>query len=119
MTLPRGPMFVERASYRRRRLMDGARILPMAGFALCMLPVLWTDAAGANVAAEAVYLFVLWCGLIVVAAVLARPLRSGLQRDAPLDAVTGATPPAQEPTGATPQERGTQWPEERPAEPPR
>ncbi|WP_333829675.1 hypothetical protein [Pararhodobacter sp.] len=89
MSAPRGTVFLERDSYRRRRIMDGARILPVAGFVLILLPVLWSFGNGANIAAEAVYLFVLWCVLIGAAAILARPLRSGLKRDTP-----PALPPA-------------------------
>lgn len=91
MTPPRGTVFLERDSYRRRRIMDGARILPVAGFVLILLPVLWSFNTGANIAAEAVYLFVLWSALIVVAAVLSGPLRSGLKRET-LPPVSPATP---------------------------
>lgn len=83
MSPPRGTIFLERDSYRRRRIMDGARILPVAGFVLILLPVLWSFNAGANIAAEAVYLFALWTGLIVVAAILSGPLRAGLKREHP------------------------------------
>ena len=34
MKPPRAPLFLERETYRRRRIMDGARILPVAGFAI-------------------------------------------------------------------------------------
>jgi len=81
MSPPRGTVFLERGSYRRRRVMDGARILPVAGFVLILLPVLWAFDNGANIAVEAVYLFVLWTLLIVVAAVLAGPLRNVLKRE--------------------------------------
>mgnify|MGYP001219927698 CR=1 FL=1 len=83
MTSPRGTVFVERDSYRFRRIMDGARILPVAGFVLILLPVLWSFRSGANIAAEAVYLFALWTALILVAAILSRPLRAGLKRERP------------------------------------
>jgi len=83
MTPPRGAVFLERGTYRRRRVMDGARILPVAGFVLILLPVLWSYENGSNVAAEAVYLFVLWCVLIILAAILARSLRPALKRDTP------------------------------------
>ncbi|KPQ08381.1 MAG: Branched-chain amino acid transport protein (AzlD) [Rhodobacteraceae bacterium HLUCCA12] len=79
----RTPSRLERGAYRRRRIMDGARMLPVAGFVLILLPVLWSDDSGDNVAAEAVYLFGLWCVLIAAAAILSRPLRAGLGREGP------------------------------------
>lgn len=68
------PMFLERQSYRRRRLMDAARLLPLLGALLFAVPLLWpgADAAGGD-AAEPVrlsgailYIFAVWGGLIAV-----------------------------------------------------
>jgi len=102
MKPPRGPLFLERETYLRRRVMDGARILPVAGFVLVLLPVLWSRADGSNIAAEAIYLFVLWCALILAAAILARPLRSGFKRDALAPArPVPRVPPAPPPEAAT------------------
>jgi len=99
MTPPRGTVFLERDTYRRRRVMDGARILPVAGFVLILLPVLWSYEDGSNIATEAVYLFVLWCVLIILAAILARFLRPSLKRDSAPPAlplrVAGADEPMQ------------------------
>ena len=72
-----GPLFVERRKYRRRRLMDAARILPVAGFVLLMLPMLWARGDGSGIAGEAVYLFAVWALLVLAAALLARPLGKG------------------------------------------
>ena len=111
MNPPRGTVFLERDSYRRRRIMDAARILPVAGFVLILLPVLWSFDTGARIAAEAVYMFVLWCALIVVAAVLSRPLRAGLQREAQGGAGGGGTgleqAPERGPEPGTKPERGS------------
>ena len=74
----RAPLFVERDAYRRRRLMDGARILPAAGLIALLLPVLWVASGGTDTAAEALYLFGLWAGLIGAAAALSRALRAEL-----------------------------------------
>ena len=78
---PRSPLFYERETYRRRRIMDGARILPVAGFVLVLLPVLWTQSGKLGTAGQALYLFALWLALIGAAAILARPLRSALRRE--------------------------------------
>ena len=109
MKPPRAPLFLERETYRRRRIMDGARILPVAGFVLILLPVLWTrggdtgpatgPATGSptgpatGTAAEAVYLFALWLVLILVAALLARPLRAAIRRDGASPLAPGQTAP--------------------------
>ncbi|GAB4258830.1 MAG: hypothetical protein Kow0013_01010 [Pararhodobacter sp.] len=83
MKRPRPPLFLERDTYRRRRLMDGARVLPVLGLVLMLLPVLWTQGGRMGTAGEAVYLFGLWLALIVAAALLAGPLRNALRRDVP------------------------------------
>lgn len=93
MAKTRPPLFVERQSYRRRRLMDGARILPVVGFVLMLLPVLWTQGGRMGTAGEAIYLFVLWLSLIVVAALLSRQLR----RDTPRGGTDEGARPAQPP----------------------
>ncbi|MFN3954658.1 MAG: hypothetical protein ACK4LQ_09400 [Pararhodobacter sp.] len=80
---PRGPLFLERDTYRRRRVMDGARILPVAGFVAILLPALWARGDGSSMAVEALYLFALWAVLVLAAALLSRPLGSGYKRDAP------------------------------------
>ncbi len=86
MKSPRAPLFLERQTYRRRRLMDAARILPVLGFVLILLPVLWSGSGdpasgGIGTAAEAVYLFGLWLVLILAAALLSRALRAALRRE--------------------------------------
>jgi len=78
---PSAPLFLERQTYRRRRIMDAARVLPVLGFILILLPVLWTQSGGLGTAGEAVYLFALWFGLIVIAALLSKPLKNALHRD--------------------------------------
>jgi len=75
MSGQRAPLFLEREYYRRRRLMDAARILPVLGLVLFLLPALWRRAGDPNTAGEAIYLFVVWAMLILAAALLARPLR--------------------------------------------
>jgi hypothetical protein len=74
----RAPLFLNRDSYRRRRVMDAARLLPLFGAALLLMPVLWAE--GHSTAMGAVYLFVAWLGLIVTAAILSRRLSEPLRR---------------------------------------
>jgi peptidoglycan/LPS O-acetylase OafA/YrhL len=100
MNTRRSPLFLERENYRRRRLMDGARVLPVLGFVLILLPVLWTQGGQMGTAGEAVYLFLLWLGLIIAAALLARPLRAAMSREAPRqsDAVRQSAAPESNPS---------------------
>ncbi|MPL84598.1 hypothetical protein SDC9_30563 [bioreactor metagenome] len=77
--MPRGagqPLFLARRSYRRRRMMDGGRVLPLLGAVLLLLPGLWHSDGGnwPGTGAGGIYLFLVWCGLILAAFGLARGL---------------------------------------------
>lgn len=65
------PVFLARNSYRLRRVADAARVLPVLGFVLLILPVMWQ---GGRTAQGIIFLFSVWLGLIIAAALLARPL---------------------------------------------
>lgn len=73
MPQSRQPLFLARASYRKRRLRDGARLLPLFGALLLLVPLLWPD-AGRAVAAHWAFVFAVWAGVIVIAALLSRKL---------------------------------------------
>jgi uncharacterized membrane protein YgdD (TMEM256/DUF423 family) len=77
--LGEAPLFLARANYRRRRLMDAARLLPVLGWILFMVPLLWfaegSEIAGARTAVGGLYIFAVWGVLILCAACLSRPLR--------------------------------------------
>ena len=70
------PLFLPRARYRRRRLRDAARLLPVFGAFLILLPILWSPATtqGSDTGPDGIYLFAVWAGLIALAFVLSRPL---------------------------------------------
>lgn len=72
MARPPEPLFLERRSYRRRRIGDAAKMLPVAGAVLFLMPVLWASSTGT--AAGMVYLFLVWALLILVMVVLSRKL---------------------------------------------
>lgn len=87
---PSEPLFLERQSYRRRRLMDGARVLPAVGAVLFMFPVFWAGPGGEGTARTAmggVYVFLVWSVLITAAAVISHRLVRN--QDAPADPVQG------------------------------
>ena len=89
MRRPGTPLFLQRLPYRRRRRVDAARLLPVLGMFLLLLPMLWTpeDGGGRRTALDGVYLFLVWGGLIGVARLLAPglvapdPLAGGQRRD--------------------------------------
>ena len=85
------PVFLERRNYRRRRMMDALRLLPILGVLLWMLPLFWPTTADGPTAPEPVplstavtYVFVVWLALIASACslwTLLRP-RPGMDEDA-------------------------------------
>jgi hypothetical protein len=80
----RTPLFLAPDGYRRRRLMDAARMLPLAGAFLFFLPLLWPRLpAGAGTAAAGLYLFAVWALLILAAQRLSRPILSAAEAGAP------------------------------------
>lgn len=77
MSPPRNQVFLEKRSYQMRRLGDAARLLPVLGLILMLLPVFWgPETAGEPrlTAWDGVYLFTVWFGLIGLAAFLSRKL---------------------------------------------
>ena len=69
--MARPPVFLERARYRRRRLGDAARLLPVLGAALFAFPLLW--GAHRTVGGLA-YVFGAWGVLILLAVLISRLL---------------------------------------------
>ncbi|MDJ0827726.1 MAG: hypothetical protein QNJ16_19735 [Rhodobacter sp.] len=76
MSRPPATVFLERRSYRRRRLTDAARMLPLVGALLFLVPLLWAggDDSAARTAAGGVFIFAVWGALIVIAGALSRHL---------------------------------------------
>ena len=76
MKRPQPPLFLERRAYRRRRAMDAARLLPVVGAVLLLIPLLWapqlTEAPDTAVGGQ--YIFAVWLGLIVAAFLVTRKL---------------------------------------------
>ena len=83
MSAKRGPVFVQRRTYRRRRIADAARLLPLLGAILFIVPLLWNGGAGdtARTAHVLLYLFVVWVVLVGLAAILSRHLEPDKDQD--------------------------------------
>lgn len=69
--------FLDKRSYRQRRVRDAARILPLFAFVLMMLPLMWPRAQADQslTSSGIVYLFGLWAALVVAAFAISRVLR--------------------------------------------
>ncbi|QBJ23540.1 hypothetical protein [Haematobacter massiliensis] len=65
------PVFLARQTYRMRRVVDAARVLPALGLMLFLLPLLWKEA---SLAAVGLYVFAVWLLLIVAALAMSRRL---------------------------------------------
>lgn len=72
-------IFLERRTYRKNRLQDAARLLPVLGMILFFGPVFITEDSGSesapSLAMWLVYCFVVWLVLIVVTALVSRALK--------------------------------------------
>ena len=78
MRRPRRPLFLARAPYRRRRLRDAARLLPVVGLLLLILPLFWATEARLTLrSGDVIWFFLVWAALIALAAAFAPGLRSG------------------------------------------
>ena len=79
MARPPEPIFLERQSYRRRRLADAARFLPWLGAVLLVFPALWGDGTAADppgTASRGIYVFAAWAVLVAAAGLISRRLVS-------------------------------------------
>jgi VIT1/CCC1 family predicted Fe2+/Mn2+ transporter len=73
------PLFLARQTYRRRRLGDAARLLPVLGAFLVLAPVLLTP--GSVTTSTMTFIFLVWVALIVAAFVLSRYLGADTGED--------------------------------------
>lgn len=82
MRRPKRPLFLARAPHRRRRLRDAARLLPVLGAFLLLLPLLWAPEARMSLSSgDVIYFFSVWLLLIGLAAAFAPGLRGGGDAD--------------------------------------
>lgn len=77
MTRKTGQVFVEKRTYRQRRLADAARLLPILGAGLFALPLLWKgdgSETGMRTVSVMLYLFLAWIFLFGASAIISRRL---------------------------------------------
>lgn len=86
-------VFLERSTYRRRRLIDAMRLLPLLGLGMWFLPLLWNAQASETPMSHAVlYVFGVWLFLVVVAGIMAVLIaRRNSDADEPAEADGPAT----------------------------
>ena len=75
-------VFVEKRTYRQRRMADAARLLPILGGGLFMLPLLWKgnpEEAGTRTVSVMLYLFLAWFFLAGASAIISRRLSHGAE----------------------------------------
>ncbi|SLN43172.1 hypothetical protein ROJ8625_02134 [Roseivivax jejudonensis] len=77
-------VFLERRTYRQRRLRDAARLLPVLGLFAWTVPLLWPRGdAAPGTAAALTYLFAVWAALVIAGASLSVLLSRGVDDDEP------------------------------------
>jgi VIT1/CCC1 family predicted Fe2+/Mn2+ transporter len=81
MARGRPPIFLQPEPYRQRRLIDAARLLPVFGTFLVLVPCLLLPRGFAGTTgALMIYLFLVWSLLIVFAAMITRYIRKAEAR---------------------------------------
>lgn len=95
MAKPQRALFLERRTYRRRRLADLARLLPVIGLVLLMVPLLWDEGSGGMPTSRAIiWIFGVWVALVAISAWLA-----SRRLETELDSQGAPRPIAAEPGG--------------------
>ncbi|MCB5409730.1 hypothetical protein [Pseudogemmobacter faecipullorum] len=79
----RRPVFLAHNPYRRRRLRDAARLLPVVGAFLMILPMLWSPAGSGSrlLSGDVIWFFLIWALLILAAAALAPGLARSVEEE--------------------------------------
>ncbi|MFN3526264.1 MAG: hypothetical protein ACK4YU_09250 [Paracoccus sp. (in: a-proteobacteria)] len=101
--MPDKPLFLERASFHRRRLGDAARVLPVLATLAVFLPVWWVPRA-VSYAGGAVWFFVLWAVLIAAVWALHRALLRAEAATIRASEAVAVTPPPPSASASDPQD---------------
>ncbi|AUJ64631.1 hypothetical protein B9057_10105 [Aestuarium zhoushanense] len=81
MARPTKNTFLERAGYRRRRMRDVARVLPVLIGILFCIPLLWDRNGELGTADALIYLFTVWFCALGISAGIARFLATDRSDD--------------------------------------
>lgn len=83
MSRERSPLFLERRSYRLRRVMDAARLMPFLGALLWAVPVLWPGQGedGVSSSRAILYIFLVWAVLVALTFALTFWLDDSVETD--------------------------------------
>jgi len=75
-------VFHEKRTYRRRRVMDAARLVPVLALILWSVPLIWPQSGDGTVssATALIYIFAVWAGIIVLTWGLSQVLSDRAQR---------------------------------------
>lgn len=77
MADPDTPLFLQQRSYRRRRLIDLARILPYIGLVVFNAPILFFPGNYEHaLSGLLIYIFAVWFGLLIATALISRVIAS-------------------------------------------
>ena len=68
-------VYLERRRYRRRRIIEALKVLPVLGIFLFGVPLLWSE--GVKTSDAMIYFFSVWLALVFAAVWLARRLGAG------------------------------------------
>lgn len=86
MARGRPVVFLQPGLYRRRRLIDAARLLPVFGTFLMVVPLLLLPSGEVGATSSVlIYLFLLWTLLIILAAWIARHMKNDTPAQPPSD----------------------------------
>lgn len=105
--------FVEQRTYRRRRLMDIARLAPLIGALLFMVPLLWprqdlsaggAGASGTSMSSAMIYIFAVWIGLVLFSVGFSHAVKRWAVHWTGLDASAEEPPITIDPQGEAAQE---------------
>lgn len=85
MAKARPSVFLERKSYRQRRIRDAARLMPFLGAMLWGVPVLWAEPGpyGISTSRAMLYIFGVWVLLAIVSFGLSRWLEPDTDSEKP------------------------------------
>ncbi len=72
------PVFLQKASYRQRRLRDAAKLMPFLGIVLWAIPLAWSSTDGDTPVGTngLIYVFGVWVFLIILTGILASRIKS-------------------------------------------